>query len=178
LSAKYKCLMLFIATVIIVAHPLYAQEAKGKFPVVVNGDEVEYFQDEQKVVGTGKVEVTYEDIRLTCDKITVYLDTKDAVMEGNVKLYHEDYIYFGEKATYNFETKKGEVIEAGIDASPWIGRGEVIRKTDAKEYHIEKGYITSCDYDPPHYRIQSKEVKIFLRQVSRSLYSFLCSSII
>ena len=162
MSVKHKCLMLFIATVIIVAHPLYALEAKGKFPVVVNGDEVEYFQDEQKVVGTGKVEVTYEDIRLTCDKITVYLDTKDAVMEGNVKLYHEDYVYFGEKATYNFETKKGEVINAGIDASPWIGRGEVIRKTGAKEYHIEKGYITSCDHDPPHYKIQSKEVKIFL----------------
>src|SRR3989338_2507616 len=81
--------------------------AAEKAAVVCNGDMVEYFEQERKVVGTGNVVIDYEDVKLTADKAVVYVDTKDAYCEGNVVLYQEDGIFTGERIVYNFETKKG-----------------------------------------------------------------------
>jgi LPS-assembly protein len=153
--------------------PAGAAGGKEKKPVVVNGDNVEYFQDEQKVVGTGNVIIDYEDMKLTADRMTVYLNTKDAVAEGNVKLYHEGNVYSGEKATYNFDTKKGEVIKGRAEMLPWHGQGETIQKVSAEEYRIKTGFVTSCDLERPHYRIQAKEVKIFLNEKIVANHAFL-----
>ncbi len=55
-------------------------------PIEVNGDQVEFFPKEKKIIGKGNVTIDYEDIKLTCDSITVYSETKDAEAEGNVVL--------------------------------------------------------------------------------------------
>ncbi|PIU41053.1 MAG: hypothetical protein COS99_06870 [Candidatus Omnitrophica bacterium CG07_land_8_20_14_0_80_42_15] len=162
---------------------IYAEEAKPELlvgakprvPVVVNGDRVEYLQDEQKVVGIGNIDITYGDVKLTCDKITVYLDSKDSLAEGNVKIYQGDDVLSGDKANYNFETKKGQVINADVDAKQWYGRGELVQKNGAIEHRVEKGYVTSCDHVPPHYRLQAKEVVMFLndRIVAKNCFMYL-----
>jgi len=141
---------------------VFAEEAGAKIPVRVHGDNVEYFQDENKVIGTGNVEVNYEDVKLTCEKMTVYLDTKEAIAEGNVRLYQGDYVYYGDSATYNFEKKRGEVLEAGVEAEPWYGKGSAVEKVGDSEYHVKDGYVTSCDLEKPHYKIACREVEIFL----------------
>jgi len=160
-KGKYRKLILFTLSLII-ASSLYADEGEKKIPIIVNGDKVEYFQDERKVIGSGNIEITYEDVRLTCDKIVVEMDTKEALAEGNVKLFHKESVHSGEKATYNFETKKGGVVNASLSASPWYGKGELIERTGASEYCVKKGYISTCEKDPPHYKIQTRQVKIFL----------------
>ena len=63
--------------------------AQGAKPIEVNGDQVEFFPKEKKIVGKGNVTVDYEGIRLTCDRITVHSETKDSEAEGNVVLKTE-----------------------------------------------------------------------------------------
>ena len=162
MQLKQKCLFLILLGLFIIS-PSYAdEEAKAPIPIIVNGDNVEYFQNEQKVVGSGNVEVNHGGVRLSCDKMTVYLDTKIANAEGNVRLFQDGYEYYGETATYNFETKKGNVITAGVNADPWYGKGKMVEKAGDAEYSIVEGYFTSCDLEKPHYRVGAKKVTIYL----------------
>ena len=141
---------------------LRAEEDISSFPVQVNGDQVQYFDTEKKVVGQGNVVVTYKDIKLTCKKVTAFLESKEAIAEGDVVVTRGDEVLRGKKIVYNFQTETGVVTEGVAKNGVWYGGGEELRKISPQEIDIKDGYLTTCDLDKPHYRIQSKEVKIYL----------------
>ena len=143
---------------------LYAEELQvPKEPIVVNGDKVEYFHDKKEVVGTGNISITYKDVVLTCNKITVHLDSRDALAEGNVKVTQKDAYFTGDKMNYNFDTRKGTVVNGYLNAKPFYGKAEEVDKLANKEqFNLERGYVTTCDLEKPHYRIQSREIQIYL----------------
>ncbi len=139
------------------------QPEAQKDPIVVNGDTVEYFHDQKQVIGTGNVSITYKDVILTCDRITVYLDTREGVAEGNVKVRQNDAYFTGDKMSYNFDTRKGEIIDGYLSARPFFGRAASLDKAAMKdEFAVNEGYVTTCDLDDPHYRIQAKQVKVYV----------------
>lgn len=140
-------------------------------PVIVKGDKVEYFREQKKVVGEGNVSITYRDAELKSDKITVYTDTKEAICEGNVKIIQPGASYSGNKINYNFDTKKGYALDSslkayvlgsGLKEAPFYGGAEKIEQRKDKDYKLDKGYITTCDLEEPHYKITAKEIQIFL----------------
>lgn len=134
-----------------------------KEPIVVNGDRVEYFQDQKKVVGSGNISINYKDMVLTCDKITVYLDTREGIAEGNVKITQKDTFFTGDKVNYNFDTGKSTIINGYVSAKPFYGMAREVDKLAAKDQaNMERGYITTCDHDKPHYRVQARHVEIYL----------------
>ena len=137
----------------------YAQETAK--PVEVNGDQVEYFPKEKKVVGKGNVSVDYRDILLTCDKITVYTETRDADAEGNVVLKSPTGEVRGGKIRYNFETKKGEIVKVKVKSGNWYSGGEKAELFSDYSMRINNGYITSCDLERPHYKISAKNIVIY-----------------
>lgn len=134
-----------------------------KEPVVVNGDKVEYFHEKKQVVGIGNISITYKDVVLTCDKITVYLDTKESIAEGNVRVTQDNAFFTGERMNYNFETRKGTVLNGYVNAKPFYGEAKEVEKLANKDqFNLDHGYVTTCDYAKPHYRVQSKQVRIYL----------------
>ena len=134
-----------------------------KEPIVVNGDNVEYFQEKKMVTGAGNVSIKYKDITLTCEKITVYLDTREAIAEGNVKVTQEGAYFTGDRMNYNFETKKGMVLNGYVNAKPFYGKAEEVNKVEGKdEFKLNEGYATTCDLDKPHYRFRAKQIMIYL----------------
>lgn len=135
---------------------------KSDQPVIVKGDKVEYLQGEQKVVGTGNVSVNYGEASLTCDRIVVYTDTKEAICEGNVRISQPGALMRGDKINYNFSTKKGYALESSIEVHPFYGSAERVLQSGDKEFELESGYITTSDLEKPHYRIEAKEVRIYL----------------
>lgn len=137
--------------------------AASKDPIVVNGDQVEYFHEKKQVVGTGNVSITYKDIVLTCDRITVYLDTREGLAEGNVKVRQKDAYFTGDKMLYNFDTRKGSIDNGYVNAYPMFGRAQHLEKAPMKdEFALTEGSLTTCDLPNPHYRIRAKQVKVFL----------------
>ena len=138
-----------------------AAEMKQKAPIVVNGDNVEYFHEEKKVIGTGNISIDYEDVKLTCKKVTVYLDTREAIAEGDVKITQKDTYMTGDRINYNFDKRTGKAIDAYINYVPFYGKSKDVQKVSENQTNIERGYITTCDLDKPHYRIQAKQVKIY-----------------
>ncbi len=160
---KRYCLIIILVTGALVLWcsgvPLYAQESAR--PVEVNGDQVEYFPKEKKVVGAGNVSVDYGDTKLTCDRITVFTETKDADAEGNVAIKGPTGEVRGQKLKYNFETKKGEILKARVKSGEWYAGGEKAELFPDASLKIRDGYITSCDRDKPHYKIQAKNVTVY-----------------
>ncbi len=136
----------------------YAKEATG--PVEVNGDQVEYFPKEKKVIGVGNVSIDYGNVKMSCNKVTVYTETKDAHAEGDVLLKSSTGEIRGEKVNYNFETKKGEILEVRLKSGEWYAGGKKADILSEASYEIRDGYVTSCDREKPHYKITSKKVTI------------------
>ncbi|MCM8781090.1 MAG: LPS export ABC transporter periplasmic protein LptC [Candidatus Omnitrophica bacterium] len=140
---------------------VYAQKEEG-WPVIVNGDTVEYSMDKKEVIASGNVEVTYKNTRLTCERLTVNTETKDAKAEGNVRLEEDRGIIEGKEIVYNFQTKTGLIIDSEFRASPYFGRAKEVKKLSEDEFVALDGYMSTCSYDKPHYRITSKKIDFFM----------------
>ena len=131
-----------------------------KKPIEVNGDQVEFFPKDKKVIGKGNVTIDYEGMKLTCDTVTVYTETKDAEAEGNVVLQTAGTELKGEKITFNFGTKVGTIIKARAKSGEWYAFGDKIELLSNSTYKVINGYITSCCLAKPHYKISAKTVII------------------
>ena len=139
----------------------FAEDGTGSGkPIEVNGDQVEFFPKEKKIIGKGNVTIDYEGIKLTCDRITVYSETKDSEAEGHVVLKTAGSELKGEKITYNFGTKVGEILKARAQSGEWYIFGDKIELLSNATYRVINGYLTSCCLAKPHYKIVAKSVTI------------------
>ncbi len=130
--------------------------------IQVHGDSVEYFHEQEKVVGTGHVIIDYDETRLTADKITVNMATQVAVAEGHVVLKQKGSTFRGERGEYNFKTKVGNVSSMDLEIEPSLyGKARTIERVSPKHYRVTDGYVTTCCGDSPFYRIQSQDVDIY-----------------
>ncbi|MFH1888528.1 MAG: LPS export ABC transporter periplasmic protein LptC [Candidatus Omnitrophota bacterium] len=155
-----KPLILLIAGFWLLAIITYAQGQKDE-PIIINGDTVEYLTEGKEVTATGNVSVIYKGAKLSCRKLTINTQTKDAEAEGEVRLEDKKGVIEGEKAKYNFQTKTGVIIDAEFRANPYFGWSEDVEKVSESEFIARRGYMTTCDYDRPHYRIKSEKMDIF-----------------
>ncbi|MEA3305343.1 MAG: LptA/OstA family protein, partial [Candidatus Omnitrophota bacterium] len=161
------------------AFPLYGEEEKKAevkgdvLPIVVNGDRVEYDHAHKTVSGNGNVSIVYKDMKLTCDRIIIDIDKKEGIAEGSVTLYQEGDIFRSDKVVYNFEKKRGELFEGTMEMVPWYGKAELIKKTEDTVYRLNKSYVTTCDLEIPHYRIEARTIKVYLNNRVTAWHAFL-----
>ena len=139
---------------------IYAQENKAE-PIIVNGDQVEYATDAKEVTATGNVEINYKGAKLTCERLTLNTQTKEGIAEGNARLDDEKGVIEGEKIIYNFQAKTGTIINSEFRANPYFGKARKVEKVSDSEFIARRGYATTCSFDRPHYRIQSKQINLF-----------------
>jgi LPS-assembly protein len=137
-------------------------ETEAVVPVQVHGDSVEYFHEQQKVVGIGNVSIDYEGSTLTADKITVYTGTNIAVAEGHVTLKQPGGTFKGEHAEYNYKTKIGDVtgMSGQFDESLY-GKAKRVQRVSENHYRATDSYVTTCCSDHPFYRIQAKTIDVY-----------------
>ncbi|NQT33245.1 MAG: LPS assembly protein LptD [Candidatus Omnitrophica bacterium] len=129
--------------------------------IVVDGDKVEFFEREGRIVAEGNVSITHGSTTLTCDKIEVDTRTRQAFCEGNVRVEQPAGVLTGERIRYDFDRERGEVIGAKVEAFPWFGEADETSKIGENEYFLKKGFITTCDLDAPHYRVKAHEIRVF-----------------
>ena len=131
-------------------------------PIQIHGDSVEYFHEEQKTVGVGHVSIDYEDVKLTADKITVYMAAKEASAEGHVVLTQKGSVFMGDRADFNFATKVGKVSKMSATMEPGLyGKAERIEKISDKQYRATDSYVTTCCGDDPFYKIKAHQIDFF-----------------
>ncbi|MBI3315355.1 MAG: LPS-assembly protein LptD, partial [Candidatus Omnitrophica bacterium] len=138
------------------------EKARAATPIQVHGDAVEYFHEEQKVIGTGNVRIDYEGSVLTADKITVYMTPKVGVAEGHVVLKQNGSVFAGDRADYDFTKKIGNVSTMNAHIPPSLyGKARQVEKVSDNHYRWRDGYVTTCCGDSPFYKIQAHQVDVY-----------------
>ncbi len=129
--------------------------------VEINGDKVEYSVTENKVTASGNVIVEHNGVSLYCDKMIFDRGNNVGTAEGNVVLVRKEGRFTGDKMIYNFDTMKGDFVNAQVLAKPFHGAGTKISKEGENHIILHNGYITTCDFDEPHFRMQAQTVDIY-----------------
>ncbi|HQL41689.1 MAG TPA: LptA/OstA family protein, partial [Candidatus Omnitrophota bacterium] len=111
-------------------------------PVEIDGDNVEFMQEENKVIINGNVSIARGDTTLRCDHVEYYHATKQAIASGNVVLSSPKGQIRGQSLKFNFETMTGDFEGAKIIADPYYGQGEMISKVADNKIEMTRGYIT------------------------------------
>jgi len=135
----------------------YAEDA----PIECDGDEIEYFENDMKVVGRGDVVIKYKDMILTCDEVAVWTDTYDVTAEGNVEFTQGENKFGGKKVDYNFKTNKGMIKDFAGSADLWYVKGKEAERLGEEETIVRKSYITTCDHKVPHWKISANRVEVY-----------------
>jgi lipopolysaccharide assembly outer membrane protein LptD (OstA) len=154
-------IFVFIATPLF---SLFAESIVGEGPksqpIIINGDTVEYSTDAQEVTASGNVEIIYADSRLTCEKLTVNTQTKQGVASGHARLDDKQGVIEGDKLVYNFQTRTGSIVDAQFRANPYFGKVKYLDKENDTDFVARYGSISTCSFDRPHYKINSKQVNV------------------
>ncbi|MBP6343431.1 MAG: LPS-assembly protein LptD [Candidatus Omnitrophica bacterium] len=133
---------------------------KSSGPVELKGDKVSFNNQENKFEAEGNVVVTRGDITIYADAMQFYRQEKVAIAQGNIIVETLKGTITGDKMTYNLESQTGNFTNAHISTDPFYGKGTIISKTGPQEINMQDGYLTTCDHDIPHYRLQAKNIKV------------------
>ncbi len=142
----------------------FLQQAYADSPIECDGDKVEYFEAEKKIIGTGDIVIKYKDMKLTCDHVTVWIDDYKALAEGNAVLTQDDNVFKGELIEYNFRDNTGRVVDFSGYAKMWHVKGKEAERVSEEKFVVRKSYITTCDdekYPVPHWKISADRIEVY-----------------
>jgi len=144
-----------------ILYPLSAFPDGEKMPVVIDGDEITYLQQEGKVVAKGNVVVKSEESELFCQEAIYDSSSNIAHIKGDVRIIKGNTILYGQDVVYNFNTHNAEMVDIGLKDSPIYGKAENGDKIGQEKYLLKKAYITTCDLEVPHYRLTAKTITVY-----------------
>ncbi|MCK4519678.1 MAG: hypothetical protein KAT96_00705 [Candidatus Omnitrophica bacterium] len=130
-------------------------------PVVIDGDEITYLQQEGKVAAKGNVEVKSKDTELFCQEIVYDANTNIARIKGDAKIVRGDSVLYGRDIIYDFTTHNAEMEDIRIQTPPFYGATTRGSKVETEKYILKRGYMTTCDLDTPHYRLTAKKITVY-----------------
>jgi len=130
-------------------------------PLIVNADNVEYSTEEKVFTASGNVLVVFQDTKLSCQSLSLNSATKECQAQGNVRMEDPQGIIEGSKLVYNFEKHSGTIFDSQFKANPFFGKTERMYKVSDAEYLSSRGYMTTCNYDNPHWKMKTRKMDIF-----------------
>ena len=129
--------------------------------VEIHGIQMNVSPDRKIAIAEGDVEVLYQNAVMTCDRMTLFTDTKDLYAEGHVRLEEGARVFRGEMVHYNFDTKKGRFLQGTVAALPWYEFGRSVEHLAEGIFAVNPGYLTSCELEPPHFKLFGSRVLAF-----------------
>lgn len=161
-SRKTLCYFFFIFSVLLYLPLSPAEEQEEKVPVIIKGERLTMDRDNNVMSYEGNVRMTHGDASLAADKITYSEETGIVHAHGEVLFRRGEQFISGTDMQYDVNTGQGSLRFASSAMYPWYGWGEKIIRVSEKLYRVENGYVTTCDYLKPHWKIQAKEILLYL----------------
>ena len=153
--------MRFVILLTLLFVPLSAFSEINKMPVVIDGDEITYLQQEGKIVAKGNVKIKSEDSELSCQEAVYDANSNIAHVKGDVRITKGNSILYGQDVIYNFNTHNAEMIDVKLKDPPIYGKAEKCNKIADEKYLLKKAYVTTCDLENPHYRLTAKTITVY-----------------
>ncbi len=130
-------------------------------PVVVDGDEINYLQDEGRIVAKGNVKMKYKEVELSCEEADYNANANTAHVTGDVKITRDGTVLYGSDVVFDFNTLNAQIQDVRVEDHPVYGHAQQAEKIGQEKYVLEKGYVTTCDLEKPHYRLTTRRVTIY-----------------
>lgn len=125
------------------------------------GTNVVYHITTGLVEATNGVLVTYGDVRLTANRLTLNQQTGQVIAEGAVVLEQKESVWQGERIEYNFFTKQIAAEEFRAGHAPfYTGGAELLGDQTNQVYSAVHGWVTTDDLAGPGYKIRARTLVI------------------
>lgn len=118
----------------------------------------------------GKAKVEFKNQKLESEIIEFFLDSSIVRARGTINSEGKVYgypaftdnggVYYGEKISYNFQTKQGTISLAETQLGEGYYFGKKIKRIDEDEFFVEDGRYTTCNAPHPHYYFGSPKMKV------------------
>lgn len=114
--------------------------------------------------------VTYEDMSLYAYYIEIDFANNELYASGSMDenghvigspvIKQGNDIFRAQEIKYNFESKKGKIINVITEEGEGFIHGEQIKKLGDNTTYIKKGKYTTCELDHPHFEISFSKAKV------------------
>lgn len=135
----------------------------GTRPAVrYQGQSIDYLVDRDLIVLSGAAKVSYKDIRIEGDSIS--LDTRRQVLTVSRQpvLYDKEDAIYGDRMVYNFRTRRGWIYNGFTKFERGRYWGRRIRQAGERTLNVDYGRYTTCDAEEPHYYFWARRMKLYL----------------
>ena len=129
--------------------------------VQLEADQVQFSQDTNKATASGNVVVTAEKTILHSDQLELEKTVGEAVASGHVFMDSPQMQVDAETAKFNFNSQTGEFQNARIFNEPFQIKGKSLAKVSENHMVMHKGFMTTCDFDEPHFRMRTRQMDIY-----------------
>ncbi len=148
---------------------------KPSGPVEMQADQVEYTAQQNVAKAHGNAVVKSGDSVLKADSLEIDRDTKVVKASGTMYLDTPQFQVDADSGTYNFGTTAGSFDNVRIFNEPFQIKGQHIDKDADGHILMKDGFLTTCDLDHPHYRMQSRTLDVWPgdKAVARGVTMFL-----
>jgi LPS-assembly protein len=141
--------------------------SKGKEPINITADQLEYDQQKNIYTASGHAVVTQGKLRLTAENVVLNNATGLLTAERQVELFDGENLVKGERIEFNVNTSRGVIYKGRIDTQKenYHIEGERMERMTEEEYLVDDGSWTTCDSCPssaPAWRFRAKRLRLRL----------------
>jgi lipopolysaccharide assembly outer membrane protein LptD (OstA) len=153
---------LFLLTLLTTVGVVSAQSEPLSDKLDVQGDSMNFLQDENLVTVTGNVVLRKGKLELTADSVTYNPATEQATARGNVVFKDGERVWRGEELTYNFITEEGSFPNLTIESAPFTVMAEKTDKISPIQTRMRNVVATTCP-EPvdPEFSLTSGTVDVY-----------------
>ncbi|MSU57984.1 MAG: LPS-assembly protein LptD [Pedosphaera sp.] len=112
---------------------------------------------------TNGVIVTYENVVLTAERVTLDSRSGEALAEGRVRIQREDQVWAGDSIRYNLHTHAMLAEQFRTGKAPVFAQGRALSggsTNGVSAYSAEQGYITTDDISEPATKLRADSITV------------------
>ncbi|MGA7146033.1 MAG: LPS assembly protein LptD [Desulfobacterales bacterium] len=131
-------------------------------PWHIIADEISYDEKADVYIGKGNVRITKKEKNLNADYVRFNQRTMDVFAKGHVILTVGKDILTGDSARMNLNTETGTINNGVLflEQNNYHIKGNTIKKVGKDTYTADKASISTCDGDPPAWKITGRNLKV------------------
>lgn len=129
--------------------------------VEMQADQVQYSADSNVATASGNVVVTSGENTIYADHMKMDRGTQKGEADGHVYMDTPQFKVDADSAKVNLNTQTGTFENARIWNDPFMIAGPNVEKVSDTHVQMQNGYLTTCDHDEPHFRLQMKRMDYY-----------------
>ncbi len=126
----------------------------------MNADKVNFDYETGVSHFSENVNIEYHGVKLFANEATVSLKDKKAKASGQVLIVDGNKIYCCESIDYNFDAKKGLMLNGSTMENAWILTGDRVNQIAKDRFIVENCRVSVCGNDHPHFFMTAPRVEV------------------